>query len=209
MTEIVAAPFLAQEEESGLRTFFQTTDVLLFGMSGSGKTTTVRSLQSFVPIRYVSVGEITRAQIQFGKENQIQGLIRKGGKWPLEIIQGIIEPYMNLPTPCVIDGIPKYHDEASWLLDRLRQRDNHLATVTLHLSVDEAQRRQAERDNTGRLETMDQFTERHAVYARHHATIMDILSPALDQSIELDASASPSEIVCMMAREIMNNGGQR
>jgi len=182
--------------------FFSATNVILLGMSGSGKTTFVQNLQRLARIRYVSIGEITRSQIDFESNESILGLIQKGGKWPLDVVGQLIKPYLFHDSPVMLDGVPKYPDEAKWLANELAESNYPMTTLTLDIDVKTAILRQNSRDNTRRPETTHQLAERIEVYSENRNKIMDILSPEIDININI-SDLTPREILQKLASHII------
>jgi putative ribosome biogenesis GTPase RsgA len=59
-----------EKAQAKIAKFFNTNDVVLFGITGVGKTTFVNHLQMISPLRYISLGEITRNKIMHEKNEQ-------------------------------------------------------------------------------------------------------------------------------------------
>lgn len=195
---------VANQYNVELQSFFQNNNVLLFGQSGSGKTTFVQHIQRIVPLRYISMGEMTRSALQYDNDDEIKTLFRRGGKWPVPVIQRIVQPYLGNQAPYVLDGVPKYPDEAQWLSGVISTSPFPTTSVTLNLSTEESYRRQQLRDNSQRPETAVQLTERITTYNENQQAISEILKPFLTNVIEIDVTgATPKQLVGVFIGQLL------
>ncbi len=177
--------------------FIATNDVVLMGMTGVGKTTFVNHLQRVTPLRYVSLGEITRSAISHQKDEKVRSLMERGGVWPLETIQGSIIPYITQPSPYILDGVPKHTEEAQWLASHIERRSHESSAIVLTASEEIVRRRIAEdNERSARPETVEQIEDRIRVFNTRHGAIMHILHYVLARTIVLDTSdMSPIDTV--------------
>ena len=167
------------------------------GMTGVGKTTFVNHLQRSVPLRYISLGEITRSAINLQKDAEIRSLMEKGGVWPLKTIQDLVEPYIAQSSPFVLDGIPKHIEEADWLVSYMSTRPHQRSAVILTAS-EEVVRRRITDDNerTTRPETLKQIEDRIDVFNTRQRAVMLVLDRVLSRTIVLDTTdMNPSDTI--------------
>ena len=188
---------------NAVRDFIAENDVIIMGVTGVGKTTFVEQLMEVAPVRYVSLGEITRSVAVTLEGEHIRELMHRGGMWPLAVIQGLVEPHLAIDTPFVLDGVPKHIEEAEWLTERLTARDHPLAAITLHASRDTVHRRLSNESRLVRPETPEQIADRIAMYDEKYKTLMTIMSGVIDRIIEIDTTAlTPAETVDDLGRLI-------
>jgi hypothetical protein len=43
-----------------------------------------------------------------------------------------LEPHLIVESPFILDGIPKYEDEAAWLIDKTKNRPHGFVSLTLN-----------------------------------------------------------------------------
>jgi len=182
--------YLAQQDVyQPVHDFIATNDVILMGMTGVGKTTFISHLQRVTPVRYISLGEITRSAMSHQKDETIRLLMEKGGVWPLEVIQNSIAPYITQPSPYVLDGVPKHVEEAQWLASHMATRPYESSAVILTASEEIVRRRIAEdNERVARPETIEQVEDRIRVFNMRHGAVMNLLHYVLSRTIVLDTS---------------------
>lgn len=173
------------------------------GVMGVGKTTFVDQLQRSVPLRYVSLGAITRSIIaQPGGEN-ISELMQRGGVWPLKTIQDLVKPHLAMPTPYILDGVPRHPEEAEWLAAELEQSSYPTTALILRASRQEVRRRLQTRECLTRPETLEQIEDRVNVYDANYQSIKLILGQTLYRFVEIDTTAlSPAGTVTELSRMV-------
>ena len=188
-----------------LSDLFFTNDVILFGLPGVGKTTLVEHLLREVPLRYVSLGSITRSRVEHGDEFLAE-MVRKGGEWPLEFVLSLVEPYLNTPHPFVLDGFPKHPPEAEWLGRYLRERSR--PTKVILLKASEKQVRQSAIGRAGRSETAINIEYRIKIFRSNTQPMISILKQDAEaEVIEIDGlTRSPSELVWDLNRKLASHG---
>lgn len=191
-------------DHDSLHDFVTNNDILLFGITGIGKTTFINYLQREVPVRYVSLGEVTRSAIAHENNTHIASLIEKGGQWPLETIQDLLNPFIaNNPSPYVLDGAPRHLDEAEWMRDHMQRRERDQSAIVLTASEEVIRERLRSRNRAARPETDEHIEERIRDFKNKHDAIMGIVGCALSQTVEIDTSdMQPSEIVSSLSKAV-------
>ena len=108
---------------------------LLYGPPGSGKSTLARRLESEQQVQYISVGQITRHEIERKSVvgQQLKYYLDRVVEYPPDLISEIITNRQSaLPRDCkraLLDGFPKYPAEAPVFLQLLRSSNIMLAAV--------------------------------------------------------------------------------
>lgn len=186
-----------RESINRLRNFVKTNDILLLGVTGIGKTTFVNHLQRSVPVRYVSLGEITRSKAMYENNTYIASLLEKGGVWPIETIQNILNPYiLDNPTPYILDGAPKHTEEARWIAEHMMAREHEQTAIVLNAPDNIIRERLKLRDQSNRPETNEQIEDRIKTFNEKNGIILEIVHRALSRVIEIDTSnIQPYQIV--------------
>lgn len=165
-----------------LERFFGNNNVVLFGMTGVGKTTLMNGIQRLVPIRYVSLGEISRTtDPRTPQGSQVNFLMERGGTWPISVISGLVEPYLDIKSPFVLDGVPKHPHEAEWLRDYLVQNRRTCAGLVITAAQETIQMRLQLEERAYRPETPEQTQDRIDVYNRNIKTTLALLEPVMPQ----------------------------
>jgi adenylate kinase family enzyme len=176
-----------------LASFFSSHDIILLGPPGSGKTTFVEEVGRVCPIRYISIGEITRQLIQLG-DQAIERLLLEGDRWPLQTTTSLVKPYLDISDPFVLDGFPRYHSEARWLADYLLSRPHKRCIVVFSLGRSILLHRIRRR--AGRPETTEAFIRRIDNFEEQIGGILDILEQSTKPKvIWLNGLLPPREVV--------------
>ncbi len=198
---------LTPERIAVLQNFVANSDILLMGVTGVGKTTFVEHLQRNVKLRYVSLGNIVRSEIEYSQNRYIAELMHNGGVWPFEAIRGLLKPYIEQPTPYVLDGIPKHQHEAEWLVDHAYARAWPMVAVILKISIPTAEQRRLESLKHGnRPETSKQIQDRVVSFVENEAILIKTLNSVLRGIIELDVNGiTPVTTVNMLADKLIIN----
>ncbi len=199
---------LTSEKIAALQTFVSNNDILLMGITGVGKTTLAEHMQRIVGLRYISLGNITRAEIKYYRNAYVAELMREGGVWPFEAVSGLLKPYIEISTPYVLDGIPKHEHEAEWLVKQASNRIWPMIAVILRVSVSTAENRRLESLKYGqRPETPDQIKDRIDSFVKKEEILMQILSSVLGGVIELDVNGiTPGNTVDILSEKLMLSG---
>jgi len=183
--------------------FMGKNDLVLMGMTGVGKTTFVNHLAREVPLRYVSLGEITRSAVEYDTDAHVTELMRRGGTWPLDVIVDLVQPYVEIPTPYVLDGVPKHEDEADWLAAHIAERPIPTTALLLWATSAKIDERLARRGGQKRPETPEQITDRITTFSKKYERLMTILRPELNRVIEIDTTMrTPRQIIAQFGKEV-------
>lgn len=154
---------------------------VLIGLPASGKTTFVESLITVSPINYISLGAITRAELQRDTElsAKLKQLFQDSSPWPGEFAMSVLEPHIlsTRGNGFVLDGVPKKLSEVKVMVSRFRKLGIKLdAVIALEVSNDRAMERIDTRDNSGRMERVSHYETRFDVWKRdREATLGELL----------------------------------
>lgn len=172
-------------------------DILLFGMTGSGKTTLVQNMQRYTPVRYISLGAITRDIAAFEDDEDVASRLREPKAWPLETVSRVLVPYLAVQQPFILDGAPRRVPEAEWFNSTCSQRAYGRLAITL--VSDEATihgRLGSDESRASRPETAEHIQERVTTFLTDHQAVMSTLRPHLDAEIAINVKDKmPSDII--------------
>jgi adenylate kinase family enzyme len=192
---------------ASLTEFVMRNDVMVLGMTGVGKTTLVNHLQRLAPLRYVSLGDIVRALESFSEDAELTDLVAAGGVWPFEKVRSIVEPFMDIPTPYVLDGVPKHEHEAEWVASRSGRRRWPLHIISLEAEVGTIRRRLASASRGHRNETVRDVEHRIETFSEKHDRILEVLAPVSAAQITLRTDdLTPDEVVDTLILQLVEFG---
>lgn len=196
-------PTVSPHDNAAVAEFIDNNDLLLMGMTGVGKTTFVNHLAREVPLRYISLGEITRSAVEYNTDDRIAELMQRGGTWPLDTIVGLVRPYLDIPTPYVLDGVPKHEDEADWLARHISGRPVPTTALLLRATNNKIDERLTRRSSQERPETPEQIADRISTFSKKYEKLMTILKPELDRLVEIDTTMhTPQEVVAQFGKKV-------
>jgi adenylate kinase len=95
---------------------------LLYGPPGSGKSTLAKDVSQNTGLMYISVGQLTRAEIATGSEvgKALKKCLDDVVEYPVDLISGVIDKSLRQTRTnggnFLIDGFPKYEEEANQFL---------------------------------------------------------------------------------------------
>lgn len=193
-----------------VRGFLKETDIYLLGPMGVGKTAFADNLRRLAGVNYISIGDITRRALMAQAVDPVY-VKREKGRIPLAAVQMIVSPYLNPNSSYILDGVPRWPDEAEWIKAHILERPFTAIALTLSASdkiiLGRIQQRSLASD---RPETPERIARRLEVYRNNCKTVLGILEPVFYKSIELDTShLSPGEVLeafCTVITKEFSNG---
>ncbi|MCJ7805296.1 nucleoside monophosphate kinase [Patescibacteria group bacterium] len=118
---------------------------LLYGPPASGKTALALELSRRIAKEYISVGELTRREIELGtpRGKRLQRCLDEVTEYPIELITGLVEESivacMSAGENFILDGFPKYAQEARAFVKLLEKHRILLdAAIVIDLPVEGA-----------------------------------------------------------------------
>lgn len=167
--------------------------MVLIGLPGTGKSTLVESIQP-AP-NYISLGEITRAELQTESElaREIRSHFTHHQPWPAEFVVRIVARHIlrAKETGFVLDGIPRQKSEAAELVSWAARNDVEI-DLTLYLGVEESiafQRISQRRDR--RPESVEHYRTRIQTFLEQKDELLDIMFSYASKSFVIDTSSIP------------------
>lgn len=195
---------IISDRSRALHEIVSDNDILLFGMTGSGKTTFVQNMQRYTPVRYVSLGAITRDIAAFEDDHDVVSRLREPKAWPLETVSRVLDPYLAIQQPFVLDGAPRRVSEAEWFNGECGQRPYGRIAITL--VSDEAtiyRRLDADESRASRPETTEHIQERVTTFLANHQKVMSTLRPNLDDEVAIEVKdKTPLDMIDEMIEQL-------
>lgn len=166
--------------------------IILLGVPGSGKSTQGQMLVERGSLRWISMGEILRSQINDArKEKMLTGKLL-GDKEVIEILKNELQQIGDKPE-LVLDGFPRSVEQAEWLLSQNSQGALNIS-ATINLTADKSV---VEKRLLLRGRADDQaatISNRFDIYERTFNPVIKTLRDGKIQIIDINADQTPEAI---------------
>ncbi|HUD03673.1 MAG TPA: nucleoside monophosphate kinase [Patescibacteria group bacterium] len=167
--------------------------IILLGVPGSGKSTQGQLLTERGRLRWLSMGEILRKQASGEHQKQM-----KAGKLlaSAEVIKLLDEELQKLGDnpELILDGFPRYIDQAEWLLNQRNEHKIKLSAVINLFAAEEVV--EARLMLRGRLDDNSKtISSRFDVYKNTAMPVIERLKQGGVPIIEINADQIPEAIL--------------
>lgn len=167
--------------------------IILLGVPGSGKSTQGQFLSERGKLKWISMGEILRHKAdKKQKERMLKGELLDSQE-TIEILHAELKELGDKPE-LVLDGFPRYPEQAEWLLDQSSKGLVKLSAL-IHLFADESvvEKRLMAR---GRIDdTPATIANRFEIYQQTFQPIIALLKSNGVNILEINADQTPDEIL--------------
>jgi len=166
--------------------------IVLLGVPGSGKGTQGQLLAEGGKCRWLSMGEIFR---QKASESQKQEMLKGNlldSKETINLLNQELEELGDRPE-LIIDGFPRYIDQAEWLLSQhMAKKIKVSAVINLYANKEVVKERLLSR---GRADDSEQtISNRFDAYEKNSLPATDVLNQGGIPVIDINADQTPEAI---------------
>jgi adenylate kinase len=165
--------------------------IIFMGVTGAGKSIQGQLLADKLHIPWMSTGEILRSQLAGKPDERMMSGKLFGDE---EIIQLVDTALNELPNhDCVLDGFPRTHAQAEWLVGQVKAGRINLEAV-IHLKVSAAIM-SARLQSRGRPDdTTEAIRQRFTDYHAHTLPLVAELRDAGITVLEIDGEKTIEEV---------------
>lgn len=125
---------------------------LLYGPPASGKSTIAKNITEVLPLRYLSIGDITRKEIADDTPNGImfKKYLDEISQYPVKLITNTVEvriaSILKNNDSFLLDGFPKYFEEAETFVDLMQKYKFKInMIIIINLSLENSLKRACDR----------------------------------------------------------------
>ncbi len=176
--------------------------IILLGVPGSGKSTQAELLVERGKLRWLSMGEVFRQKATpKQREQMLQGRLINSAE-ATQLLDEELKDLGDSPQ-LVLDGFPRYNDQAEWLLEQNR-KGNLKVTAVVYLYVDKeiVKERMLLR---GRMDdNVDTISKRFDEFEQTSLPAIGVLKAGGIQVIEIDANQTPEKIHTDILKELQS-----
>ena len=167
--------------------------IILLGVPGSGKSTQGQLLAKRGKLRWISMGEILRKQASDKQQEQMKAGKLLNSSEVTKILDEELQSIGDTPE-LILDGFPRYIDQAEWLLN---QRNEHRLKVSAVINLFAEEKVVETRLKLrGRLDdNLKTISNRFNVYKNTALPIIGKLKQGGIVIIEINADQTPEAIL--------------
>lgn len=167
--------------------------IILFGLAGSGKGTQSKALSEIYGWRWISTGELIRANGNFNH------IIADGNMISDEDVTSLLARELDKTDAegydVILDGYPRTKAQAEWLVSR--EGDKLYGAIILDVSKEELYNRLYMRAGLdGRVDDQEKSSieRRFALYEENIAAILPVLEARGIPVVHVDGTGDPGEV---------------